>query len=285
MATIRRPACAGSFYDGHPLSLKTQIEDCFLHRLGPGKLPKSNKAGSRNILGLISPHAGYQYSGSIAAHSYFELSQDGYPQTIIILGPNHRGGGSPVSIMQDGMWQTPFGLATIDTYTAKKILSYKDTLDIAIDKSGMAYEHSIEVQIPFLQFIYGEKIHFVPISLQDQSKEVSVLLGEVLKNALYDKDCVIIASSDFSHYEPQKIAEAKDKIAIDYILKFDVDGLYNAIREHNISMCGYGAISSMLVACKGLSAKSSQLLKYATSGDITHTYSQVVGYASFKITK
>lgn len=285
MATIRRPAYAGSFYKGHPTVLKTQIESCFLHRLGPKKLLRYNKFGPRNILGLISPHAGYSYSGPIAAHSYFELSQDGFPKTIIILGPNHRGGESPISIMVDGLWQTPLGFARVDTHIAKKILSNRGALKIEIDYPSMIYEHSIEVQIPFLQFIYGKEVHFVPISLQDQSKDVSILLGEVLKNALKDENFVLIASSDFSHYEPQKSSQLKDKMAIDCILKFDVDGLYEVIREQDIKMCGYGAISAMLVACKELSAKSSQLLKYATSGDITHSYSQVVGYASCKIAK
>lgn len=283
MATIRRAAVAGSFYEGHPLSLKTQIEDCFLHRLGPGKLPRVNKYGARNIRGIVSPHAGYIYSGAIASWGYFDVAQDGCPKDIIIIGPNHRGIGVEVSLVADGLWQTPLGFAKINIPLAREILSATDI--IKNDKSSMHLEHSIEVQIPFLQFLFGEEFSFVPICLSDQSLSTIKQVAEILSIILRDKDFLIIASSDFSHYEPQKVAERKDKIALDCILKFEVEEFYREVEKEDISLCGIGAISVMLLTLKELNTPFAHLLKYATSGDITKTYSQVVGYASLKFSR
>ena len=283
MASIRRPAVSGQFYEGHSLSLKTQIEECFTHALGPGRMPKIDEKGKREIIGIISPHAGYMYSGPVAAQGFFQLAKDGSPKTFIILGPNHRGMGAKVSIFNSGSWQTPLGVIEINLELSQEIIENSDI--IKPDKSAHNYEHSIEVQLPFLQYIYGEQFNFVPLCMSDQGVDTSKLVGETLGEVLKDKDVVLIASSDFTHYESQKNAEKKDKLAIDAILKLNVLDFYESIKEQNISICGHGPIAVAINVAKKLGAKSCELLKYATSGDITHSYHQVVAYAAIKITK
>lgn len=160
---VRRPAQAGGFYPGQKTSLVSEIEKCFLHRLGPGKLPELREKGERRIISAVSPHAGYMFSGIVAAHLYFALAQDGIPDSIVVLGPNHYGVGTGLSAMDEGAWQTPLGDAEIDSDLARAILANSGMIDV--DASAHSHEHSIEVQLPFLQYVYGDRFKFVPISL------------------------------------------------------------------------------------------------------------------------
>ena len=280
---IRKPAVAGSFYDGDTKSLNIQIENCFLHKLGPGKLPSTIIKGERKIVGLISPHAGYMYSGPVAANGFYKIALDGKPDTIIILGPNHRGFGEDISIMVEGKWKTPLGELEIDTEIAEIIL--KNSKIIKNDPKAHQYEHSIEVQLPFIQYIFGKNIKFVPICMTRQDINTDIEIAESICSSVADKNILIIASSDFTHYEPQEYAENADKQAINAILDFNHKKLYNMIYRQNLTMCGPGPITVMLNACKILGAKKTELLKYATSGDITGMYDQVVGYASLIVSK
>jgi len=157
---IRRPVQAGSFYSGTAESLKKQIEECFQHKLGPGKNPTVQK-GPRNIVGLVCPHAGYMYSGPVAAHSYYNLAIDGKPDTVVIFGPNHTGEGSGLAVVKEGAWRTPLGDVQIDEAVAHEILRKSKIIDV--DDSAHAHEHSIEVQLPFLQYLYNAAFKFVPI--------------------------------------------------------------------------------------------------------------------------
>ncbi|MEM3061369.1 MAG: AmmeMemoRadiSam system protein B, partial [Candidatus Bathyarchaeia archaeon] len=193
---IRRACQAGAFYAGTTKSLKAQIESCFLGKYGPGSLPKLNECGERRIKALICPHAGYMYSGQVAAHSYFALASDGIPEAVVIVGPNHTGMGSGVSIMNQGIWLTPLGKTEIDSSLAKEICKTSSLIDV--DESAHEYEHSIEVQLPFLQYIYGDKIKFVPICMMMQDLETSIEVGEAVAKALssLNKNSVIVASSD-----------------------------------------------------------------------------------------
>ncbi len=280
---IRRPTQAGAFYEESEPSLKEQITECFKHKLGPGALPRVADRKLQNIVGLVCPHAGYMYSGPVAAHSYYRLAEDGKPDTAVLLGPNHTGLGSALAMMKEGVWRTPLGDQEIDSAIASAILNASELIDV--DDSAHAFEHSIEVQLPFLQFLYGSTFKFVPICFLMQDLQSSREVGLAVAKALEGKNAVVIASTDMTHYEPQRSAEKKDKAAIETVLKLDETQLYSTVESQNISMCGYGPTIAAVTAAKALGAKSSQLLCYQTSGDITGDHSAVVGYASFAFTK
>jgi len=280
---LRSPAVAGSFYAGDSKSLNIQIEKCFLHKIGPCEIPLTNPKRKSNIIGLVSPHAGYMYSGPVAANGFYKIALDGKPDTIIILGPNHRGFGENISIMVEGRWKTPIGELEIDTEIAENIL--KNSKIIRNDEKAHQYEHSIEVQLPFIQYIFGNDIKFVPICMTRQDIDTDIEIAQSICSSVVDKNILIIASSDFTHYEPQEYAENVDKQAINAILEFNPKKLYDMIYRQNLTMCGPGPITVMLIACKTLGAKKAELLKYATSGDVSGMYDQVVGYASIIIRK
>ena len=280
---IRHPTQAGTFYAGSQRSLRAQIEQCFKHKLGPGALPTVADKNLQRIVGLVSPHAGYIYSGPIAAHGYHRLAADGKPDVVVLFGPNHTGSGSALAVMKEGVWRTPLGDVEIDTATASSILDASDIIDV--DDSAHASEHSIEVQLPFLQFLYGSTFKFVPICFLMQDLQSSREVGLAVAEALEGKNAVVIASTDMTHYEPQRIAEKKDKAAIEAMLKLDEEGLYSTIETQRISMCGYGPTIAAITAAKALGAKKAELLCYKTSGDVVGDYSAVVGYASLVFTK
>ncbi len=280
---VRHPAVAGSWYAGTAVGLRAQIEKCFTHKLGPGELPKVVKEGPRDFVGLVCPHAGYMYSGPVAAHAYYELAKDGKPETIVIFSPNHTGRGSALSLMNEGVWRTPMGDVEIDSKTADHILSESRIIDV--DERAHAYEHSIELQLPFLQYLYGSDFKFVPICFLMQDLESSRDVGQAAAKALSGKNALVIASTDMTHYEPQKMAEKKDKMAIDAAIKMDENQYYSAVESYGISACGYGPTIAAITAAKALGAKKAQLLCYKTSGDITGDFSAVVGYASISFTK
>ena len=277
---VRRPVVAGAFYPADPTRLRRSIEESFTHRLGPGKLP-GEPSGERTIISVVCPHAGYMYSGPVAAHSYLQLSNDGKPDTVVILGPNHTGLGGPVSLGGSDSWETPLGRVEIDKDLISAILGSSDFIDV--DEMAHIREHSIEVQLPFLQYIYGE-FKLVPICMGLQDLETSRRLGEVLAEALKERNALIMASTDLNHMEPQSTAEPKDRGVIDRILTLDEATLQDWVRSRRVSMCGYGPVSATLVASKRLGATKAELLAYSTSGDVTGDHSSVVGYTSIKIT-
>jgi AmmeMemoRadiSam system protein B len=274
---------AGSFYAGSTESLKRQIEECFTHRFGPGELPTIDKKGARKIVGLICPHAGYMFSGPVAANAYHHLASDGLAEIFVILGPNHYGVGSGVAIMDAGVWRTPLGDIEIDTETAREIVRRSRVIDT--DESAHAYEHSLEVQLPFLQYIYGSSFKFVPICFLMQDLDTCREVGEALAETLEDKNAVIIASTDMTHYEPHKRAAEKDKKAIDAAIKLDDKLFYSNLHSYKISACGYGPVIALITAAKKTGVKKAELLSYKTSGDITGDTSAVVGYASLVFEK
>jgi AmmeMemoRadiSam system protein B len=283
MAKIRRPAVAGSFYEGDAEALKVQIENCFLHQAGPGKLPVVSAAGSRKVLGLVCPHAGYPYSGPVAAHAYFELASDGKPDTVVVLGPNHWGLGSGLAVVKEGFWRTPFGDVEVDSETADAILRETRVLDV--DEVAHLREHSIEVQLPFLQFLYGDRFKFVPICFLMQDLQSAVEIGKALAEVLASMNAVVIASSDLTHYEPQATATRKDSEALKAVEKMDERVFLSTVEKQHISACGYGPIAALMAFAKGLGAVEAKVLKHATSGDVTGDYSAIVGYAAVSFRK
>jgi AmmeMemoRadiSam system protein B len=271
---MRRPSVAGQFYAGDVQSLRAQIEKCFTGPLGPGKIPKLGPA-RREILGGIAPHAGYMYSGMVAAHTYARIVEDGFPKTFVIIGPNHTGRGSGIAIATED-WQTPLGVAKIDRDLAKAIS--RDLVDS--DDEAHRFEHSVEVQLPFLQY-FSDTIQFVPVCMGFQDLESAVSVGQTIAKAISGKDVVVIASTDMSHYVSPMLAKKKDGMALEEIKRMDTKALYDVVRDENISMCGYGPVIATMTACSGGKAT---VLKYANSGDV-HPMAQVVGYASVVIAK
>ncbi len=282
LLSIRYPSVAGIFYSSDPTRLKKEIESCFLGKFGPGKLPSfQNK--ERSIIALVAPHAGYIYSGQTAAWSYLALSEENSPDTAVILSPNHTGIGPPISLYKSGEWRTPLGKTNIDTKLAQDIFS--ESKIITFDETAHFNEHSIEVHVPFLQYLYGEKIKIVPIVMGYQDLNTSKSIGKTLAEVLRDRNIVIIASTDLTHHESKYSAKRKDDRVIASIKEMDEEKLQNVVQTNKISMCGYGPVSVALITAKLLGADRAEVLSYNTSGNITGDLNAVVGYAAAKITK
>lgn len=259
--------------------LVSLIEKCYLHPLGPGSLPKLNPKGPRRIRGGIVPHAGYEYSGPVAAHVYGALASDGFPEVFVIFGGDHVGYSKAVVTTQD--FQTSLGIAKVDRDLAKAI-GLEENPDVHAD------EHAIGMQLPFLLHI-SPKIKFVPVYVPSSSLKTARETGERVAAAVENRDVVIIASSDFMHagfsygHPPPpdmnagEFARKQDELAIKQILNLSPEGLWKTVREHRISMCGVGAVTALLFALR--SAKSATLLKHATSYDVSPG-SDAVGYAA-----
>jgi len=278
---IRKPHVANAFYEGSKTTLQNQIANCFTHKLGPGHLPDLAD-GPKRILGVIVPHAGYMYSGPVAAYSYAQVASDGSPDSVVILGPNHTGLGSGVSIVTEGAWETPLGVASIDTNLAEQIRGSTSIIDE--DETAHTSEHSIEVQLPFLQYLYGERVSFVPICMMMQDLQTSQDIARSIVNSSRGKHVIVIASSDFTHYEPQNVAARKDKSAIDAIINLDGQKLNELGESGRVTMCGYGPITTLIELAKRENAHA-KLLAYHTSGDITNDTDSVVGYSAVLFTR
>jgi AmmeMemoRadiSam system protein B len=273
---IRRPAVSGMFYAGTARELEEQIEWCYKHEVGPGTIPRVNSKGLREIVAIVVPHAGYYYSGPVAAHAYKELADDGIFDTAVILGPNHTGYGYPVSLWVGDGWSTPLGEVEIDNKLAQKLLGTV----VKADETAHIHEHSIEVQLPWLQYLY-KKVKIVPITMLAQDLETARSVGKAISQA--GDNSIIIASTDFTHYESHSVAVEKDSLVIESIVALDEEELYKRCERLGCTMCGYGPVASAIVAAKEMRGKKASLLKYATSGDTSGDFSRVVGYGSIVI--
>ena len=263
---IRQPQVAGQFYPSSRQELKNQIGTLI-----------DKKADKSDVIACVLPHAGYMYSGAVAGKT---VSRINLKDKIILLGPNHTGYGARFSMMTEGSWQTPLGEIKIDAHLAKEILKRSKYLED--DASAHRYEHSLEVELPFLQYFKSD-FEIVPIIfLSDEFellKEIGREIAYTLKELNIKDSTLIVASSDMTHYEPQIQAQKKDKEAIEAILELNEDRLIKRIQDLNISMCGYAPVIAMLSAAKLLGAKAGKLIQYQTSGDVTGDKSSVVGYA------
>jgi len=265
---IRKPVVAGQFYPGSPEQLKGMIGEMVDERVEKVE-----------VIGLVSPHAGYVYSGPVAGAV---ISRIKFKDTFVILGPNHTGMGKLFSIMTEGTWKTPLGEVEIDSELGEHILAASSHLEE--DYVAHQYEHSIEVQIPFLQY-FKPDIKIVPIVFSHFTgaayKEIGKGIARVIKGL--GREAVIIASSDMTHYEPQEAARRKDAQAIEAIVDLDEDKLLKRVEGMGISMCGYAPAVSLISAARELGARGAELVKYQTSGDTSGDYSSVVGYAGIII--
>ncbi len=259
----RRPRVAGMFYPADPASLREMMAGFFA---------RTGKAGD-NALGVVSPHAGYAYSGQIAAYAYSSFSSD-FDGTFVIIGPSHSGFSTCVSAVP---WETPLGTAPVDD----DFIRY---LDITVDEFSHRDEHSVEVQVPFIQYLFpGAKI--APIMMGEQSLASALHLADKIANA-EEKSGIpirIVASSDFSHYIPDEVARTQDLYAIEALETLDVEEFYRRIWEEGVSACGYGPIASMVTACRASGAMKGRLVRYGTSAEVSGDYSQVVGYAAIAV--
>jgi hypothetical protein len=269
---IRQPAVAGRFYPDHPLEAQREVD------AHVGTPP----AQRQRAIGCVVPHAGWMYSGHVAGAVYARLE---LPRRIIILCPRHYPVGQPLAILTEGAWRTPLGDAPVDAELATAIAHAFPQL--REDSAAHAHEHSLEVQLPFLQRLVPE-FRFVPIALGTDRYGVLEELGRALAEVVAREQAaggsvLLLASSDMNHYESDAITRGKDRQAIDRVLALDPRGLFETVRREGISMCGYGPTTAMLVAARQLGATRAELVKYATSGDVSGDMDRVVGYAGIVV--
>lgn len=262
---LRVPAVAGRFYPGDEDTLRAEI----MGFIGPHR-------GSQPALGIMMPHAGYVYSGMVAGGTVSEVP---IPRTVIVLGPNHTGRGPAVSVFPAGTWRMPFGDVPVDEALAGEFLE-RCSLGVP-DETAHLMEHSIEVQVPFLFYGGAGNLRILPVTLSGIQGEECRLVGEALGAVVSGRedDILLVASSDMTHYESQESARIKDSMALSRVLDLDPDGLLKVVSGHGISMCGVIPTAVMLHACLSLGAREGKLVRYATSGDVSGDYRQVVGYA------
>lgn len=268
---LRHPAVSGQFYPGTKAKLLSNIESLL-----------DKNAKKRDAIACILPHAGYMYSGPVAGATVSALDLN--KSTFIIIGPNHTGYGEPFSVFAEGDFRTPLGDVPVDAELAGGLLNNSKYLKA--DTAAHRYEHSIEVELPFLQY-FNPDFKIVPIVASTGNKEiykeVGLEISSIVKAKGLKEKIMLIASSDMTHYESDKSARSKDQQAISAILELDEDKLLERVERLDISMCGYVPVTIALVAAKELGAKEARLIKYQTSGDVTGDNSAVVGYAGMII--
>ncbi|PIQ89949.1 MAG: AmmeMemoRadiSam system protein B [Candidatus Omnitrophica bacterium CG11_big_fil_rev_8_21_14_0_20_42_13] len=270
---LRTPVVAGQFYPATALGLKKQLS---------GLCPACGK--KEDARGLIMPHAGYVYSGKVAGAV---ISRINLKNILIIIGPNHTGMGEIFSLDRDELWQTPLGKIKINSGLSDEII--KNSKYIKKDSAAHRAEHSIEVELPFAQYVSHDpdNISIVPIVIGGGNleiyKNIGVEIAAAVKKLNLAREAQIIASSDMTHYEESETARIKDKKVLDAVLKLDPDLVYNTVKREDVSMCGYAPCVIMLEAMRRLGASKAKLVKYENSGDTTGDYSSVVGYAGVLI--
>jgi len=273
MAEFREQVFAGSFYPKD----KSEIEKFIDGVLSSAEF---NRNSITNAYSFVAPHAGYMYSGKTAAHTYKALSLSSKAKSadcIVVIGPNHTGIGMPLSIsLKD--WKTPLGIVRNAKEFSNEIV--REAHEISIDEAAHLDEHSIEVQLPFLQRTLNKPATF--ICMGDQSLEASKTVANAILGAetKLGKKIVVIASSDFNHYESAEIAKEKDEELINAMEKLDYSLFNTLINEIDDSACGYGPITVAMMFAEKHGAKKGVTLKYSNSGDQTHDYSSVVAYCS-----
>ncbi len=265
---LRQPAVSGQFYPADERTLERQI-DAFL---GPA-------ADRQPAVGVVSPHAGYIYSGAVAGAVFARVK---IPDEVILLGPNHHGVGHHGAVYSRGGWQTPLGPVAIAEPLADSVLAACP--DLAADTLAHRSEHSLEVQVPFIRRC-NPAARILPICLARWSLAELLELGRRLGRLLAARPSppLIVASSDMTHYEPEDVVRDKDRLAIERILDLDAEGLYRVVHQHRISMCGVMPTVVLLAAAGELGAATGELVRYGHSGDVTGDQSEVVGYAGIVV--
>lgn len=266
---MRKSIVAGRFYPGDPQELQQTLAGLIPH------VAQEEKVIAKAV---IMPHAGYIYSGSVAG---LTISKVKVPETVVLMGPNHHGRGAQVAL-STADWQMPMGKVPADRALGEEIL--KSSALIAADETAHAFEHSLEVQIPFLQH-EQKNLQIVPICAGHLSYEQCQLVAHDVAHAVTaaEKDVLLVASTDMTHYKSREEATKQDTLAIEHILRFDPKGLYDTIHKYQISMCGVIPTTITLLTTKALGARKVELIQYTDSGDASGDISQVVGYAGFLV--
>jgi AmmeMemoRadiSam system protein B len=269
---FRPPAVAGQFYPRNGEDLAHQLEACFRSPRGPGELPARQRRPDRHIRAVIVPHAGYVYSGAIAALAYWAIAAERPPAHVLILGVDHHGTSSTAALSDRG-WSTPLGPVPVDT----ELMESLRHSPIVVDEAAHRLEHSIEVQLPFLEYVLP-KPRFVALMVPFGPFSFLEEVAGVIRRALVGRDVLLIASTDFSHYVPADVAKRLDHLAIEEILQGRSEGLYSTVTGHDISMCGIAPTATLLAALEG-ETLTTKLLRWGHSGEV-ETMREVVGYAS-----
>lgn len=261
----RQPVVAGQFYPGIFQQLKLLLASLI-----------SENCSRQRVLGIISPHAGYVYSGAIAGQLYGNIE---IPPTVLIIGPNHTGAGAPASLYPDGEWLTPLG--TVPINSRLNTLLQRHVPQIILDLAAHQNEHSLEVQLPFIQYLRPDvSISAICLGYGDYAILSDIGRGVAAAIREYGQEVLIVASSDMTHYESADSARRKDGLALEKVLDFDAKGLLEICRSHHITMCGVSPSAVMLTAACELGAAEAEVVAYGNSGDVSGDNQQVVGYAA-----
>ena len=264
----RQPAVAGRFY---PAQREALVRDVESH--------VERSAKKSPALGIVAPHAGFMYSGDVAGAVYSRIE---IPDTVILIGPNHTGRGEAVAVMTEGVWSMPMGDIAIDQELANALC--EETVMAKQDSLAHQFEHSLETQLPFLQY-FKKEFQIVPICLMKLKASTCKALSEGIVRAVtrLGRSVLLVASSDMTHYESHDAASGKDRKAIACMQNRDPAGLWETVRSENITMCGVNPVTVMLHCCESLGAKEAELVKYMTSGEVSGDMERVVGYAGLII--
>lgn len=274
----RPPTADGRFYAGSEADLRRQIADCFAHEIGPGPLEEATAEAAGGAVAIVSPHAGYPFSGPVAAHGFAELAAGDAPETVVVFGPNHEGFGAEVAVAPHERFRTPLGPVPIDEHLVEAVV--EESADATFDERAHAGEHSIEVQLPFLQYCLDD-VAVVPICTSRLGGERAERLGRDVAAAIETtgRETAIVSSTDLTHYEDHETAAAADEDVLEAIEAFDLEGLAELVGKGH-SMCGPWATVAGLAAALELGAADAEILRYATSGDTGGSKNRVVGYCS-----
>jgi AmmeMemoRadiSam system protein B len=265
---IKKSVIAGSWYPGSSRVLKEDIQKFF------SKAPDANLKG--DIVGLISPHAGYVYSGQVAAYAYKCIIGKIF-DAVIVIGPSHRAMFRGVSVYDKGGYETPLGIVPVDTELAEKMINAGSC--VSSIPSAHAQEHSLEIQLPFLQVALGGFL-FVPLIMGDQNRQTCINLAEAIFRAVGDRHCLIVGSSDLSHFHSHEKALTMDTAVLHRLETMDDEGLLGDLAHHTVEACGGGPMAVTMIVAKKIGANRSKVMPYANSGDITGDKDSVVGYVS-----
>jgi AmmeMemoRadiSam system protein B len=264
---IRRPAVAGMFYPGNPETLEREVA-VFLESAQP-------EQGAKEIYGLVAPHAGYMYSGGVAARAYRQV-MDRHYDVVVVISPSHHVYFEKVSVYNGDYYETPLGLIPVDKELSL-LLAETDPQIIYSSIGHEGQEHALEVQLPFLQHVLDD-FRLIPVVMGNQNYDNILALSDALTKVLSGQNALIVASSDLSHYHPYDVAVRLDSIVIEHINNYAEDNLYDDLSTGVCEMCGGGPVISMMKACRNLGADKSKVILYRNSGDVTDERSQVVGY-------
>lgn len=267
---IRRPIVAGAFYPGEPSELERMARRLL------GDTAHTDARPFSSPVGLIAPHAGYVYSGETAAVGLRAVAELGTPETVVLLGASHTGYGSAVALDDHDRWETPIGGLPVDRDSVSRLAA----AGIPVEAMPFAQEHSIEVQLPLIQVLWPEGVRIVPICVQSGSYETLARAADAIADIAASRPILLLASSDFTHYESQDDAVRLDRKALDLILACDVEAFLHLVRDEGLTICGAAAIAILMTIANRLRLADARLIHYATSGDVTGDHESVVGYAS-----